>query len=170
MKRKTSEAFVNSSCVITVSRPREIVHDSKAHQRIGMAHGLTCNEASVCNQCISFGQPCIHRWCRYSQSSIDNCERGKCHYAHMDSVPHEEGEAKWMILKGDLPAHLSRGRLAPRSVERVEGDVAQKELMDMLNARQMDAIRMFHEAATTDRDVYAKNSVQCGCNVVGSEV
>jgi len=47
-----------------------------------MMHGLRCNEASVCEQCVAYEQPCVHRWCSISPTSKEGCTRPNCHYLH----------------------------------------------------------------------------------------
>jgi hypothetical protein len=76
-----------------------------------MSHGLTCNEASVCNQCIFAELPCIHRECTNSyEGKRELCTDPRCHYVHRDSIPHHDGEARWIILPGNLPEYLCRDR------------------------------------------------------------
>ncbi len=109
-----------------------------------MAHGLICNEASVCEHCRIYGQPCIHRWCYRSPTSKDDCTNPRCHYAHMDAVPHTENEPKWIIFKGSLPERLSRGRLHTMSAVPLK-EIPSDELRRTLDARQEDVVRMFYE-------------------------
>ncbi|KAM3419519.1 hypothetical protein BST61_g2862 [Cercospora zeina] len=82
-----------------------------------MAHGLPCNEASVCDQCHLFGQPCVHRWCRNSPTSKSECHNNECRYAHRDSVGTEKNDPRWIVLPGKLPSYLSKARIASRTFE-----------------------------------------------------
>jgi hypothetical protein len=129
-----------------------------------MAHGLVCNEASVCEQCRSYGQPCIHRWCSQSPTSKDDCNNPRCHYAHMDAIPHAEKEPKWVIFKGDLPHHLLRGRLPSLAMAGAPPDVSSEQWMKILNERQQDGVRIFAGAVKAKTAAYAGYYIQCCCN------
>ncbi|KAF2161979.1 hypothetical protein M409DRAFT_27705 [Zasmidium cellare ATCC 36951] len=81
------------------------------------AHGLRCNEASVCKECIIRLVPCTHRKCDLSPFSKDTCPRKVCFYVHADHMPDIHGEQNpndpnWIVLPGKLRDHLSAGAIS----------------------------------------------------------
>ncbi|KAK3709285.1 hypothetical protein LTR37_011023 [Vermiconidia calcicola] len=129
-----------------------------------MAHGLICNEAAVCEQCRNYSQPCIHRWCATSPTSKEDCSNVKCHYAHMDSIPHSEKEPKWIIFKGDLPHHLSRGKLPSLGFSKLEAHIDFDEWMKLLNVRQEHAVGIFYKDVAMKGATYEGHYIQCLCS------
>jgi hypothetical protein len=74
------------------------------------SHGLACNEAAVCDQCMFHEVPCIHRWCNVSREKVDGCHRRKCIYAHKDHMVRDKEGCKWLILPGKLAGFHSDGK------------------------------------------------------------
>ena len=84
----------------------------------------------------------------------------------MDSIPHAENEPKWIILKGSLLPHLERGKLHSLRYElTLDADTNQEEWVKLLNSRQEEAVKKFHDAIIGDGGTYAKLYIECGCEV-----
>ncbi|EME79108.1 uncharacterized protein MYCFIDRAFT_79768 [Pseudocercospora fijiensis CIRAD86] len=109
-----------------------------------MAHGLPCNEASVCHQCQHYNQPCVHRWCHLSQSSKAACERYSCRYVHEDNMNTRAGDPSWVVLPGKLPKYLGWGRM-PRAYYS-DDTAAGSAWQWFLEERQKNARTMLEEA------------------------
>ncbi|KAK4550152.1 hypothetical protein LTR36_003119 [Oleoguttula mirabilis] len=85
------------------------------------SHGLPCNEAAVCEQCILHEVACVHRRCRLSPQSKAACPRPSCRYVHEDYLPRspfEQLDADWIILPGNLRGYLCAERKCRRFAPR----------------------------------------------------
>ena len=125
------------------------------------AHGLRCDQGSVCYQCRFYEQPCVHRWCPQSPTSQDDCRTPNCHYAHLDSIPHLENEPKWLIFAGDLPQRAERCPL--RSMWAPESGTVPKsmDVLELVNERQRDCAKDFLQGG--GKATYTGYYVQCSC-------
>jgi hypothetical protein len=82
------------------------------------SHGIRCNEASVCRECVLREVPCTHRVCQVAPTSKEMCPREVCLYVHEDWMPdvygqHNPCDPTWLVLGGRLKVckgYLSRSR------------------------------------------------------------
>ena len=112
--RLTSEK--NSRMTIGPNGNTDVVHKKKEKFMVCnhcRAHGLKCNEASVCNECLLRKVPCVHHWCNQSQQTKDSCPGTSCRYAHQDQVDAlaKPNAPRWIVLQGKIQDHLSEGQL-----------------------------------------------------------
>ncbi|KAK4550149.1 hypothetical protein LTR36_003116 [Oleoguttula mirabilis] len=128
-----------------------------------MSHGLTCNEASVCNQCIFRQLGCVHRSCPHSAPSRATCSNPRCHYVHDDYQPQTDGEARWILLPGRMPDYLVRGRAPDLSEEDAEeeGVCMRNGVLDEVQAGLMRRIDELCDEGTR----YHFISAHCDCNL-----
>jgi hypothetical protein len=81
------------------------------------SHGLKCNEAPVCQECMLREIACIHHSCRLSAKSRKDCLRSVCYYVHEDHMPdaqgiHNPADPDWIVLPGKLLEYGSAGHIA----------------------------------------------------------
>ena len=82
----------------------------------------------------------------------------------MDSIPHSEKEPKWIIFKGDLPHHLSRGKLPSLGFSKLDAHIDFDEWMQLLNVRQEHAVGIFYTDVAMKGATYEGHYIQCLCS------
>lgn len=119
-----------------------------------------CNEASVCDQCELYGQPCIHRTCRLSDFKED-CPNPECRYVHPGSVaPRVFNDPSWLTLPGSLTGYRQCGFLLNKPLEDLT-EPHSYERLTLLQSVQVEA----REAATAAADSGTPfGSYRHGCN------
>ncbi|KAL9527393.1 hypothetical protein SMMN14_08848 [Sphaerulina musiva] len=110
------------------------------------SHGIRCNEAAVCNECIYREVCCTHRRCELSPASREDCPRTVCFYVHEDWMPdlngqHNPTDENWIVLPGRIREHLSAGQLT------------------RINSRTEGETRRYH-GGVLDRQLHAKKEIR----------
>lgn len=135
------------------------------------SHGLRCNEASVCKECILRETPCIHRMCDLSPYSKDACPRQVCFYVHQDFMPdvygaHDPGDPSWLVLPGKLRDHLSAGGLSKLK------PVSEAEVMRCYSnfaRRQQNAIVEMTNTVAKGGQSWESMKFECPCREIEYE-
>jgi len=123
------------------------------------SHGLPCNEAAVCDQCMLHEVACVHRWCQLSPEKQSECEMPTCRYVHRDSMPDSAQSLKWLILPGNLMGYLEserKGRMsrAPEDLNLTVGGV---------NAKQTEAKKVMEDYVNEGNATLETVRMNCGC-------
>ncbi|KAK4499027.1 hypothetical protein PRZ48_009539 [Zasmidium cellare] len=136
------------------------------------AHGLPCNEASVCKECILRLVPCTHRKCDLSPYGKDACPRKVCFYVHADHMPdiygqHNPNDPNWIVLPGKLRDHLSGGALSRLP------HMDQKEILrcyENFEKRQVDAFKGMESLVTKGLATWDTVVLACPCREIEWEL
>ncbi|KAF7185872.1 hypothetical protein HII31_12745 [Pseudocercospora fuligena] len=161
------------------STPTTVVHqDGKLVQKSKFlvcdhcrSHGIRCNEASVCKECILREVPCTHRMCELSPNSKEDCPRQVCFYVHEDWMPdvygnHNPGDDNWLILPGRIREHLTAGQL---------GKLPQKDGEEVLRCyqgvsfRQTQAKQALTHLVETGQATWETANMACKCREIEDE-
>lgn len=132
------------------------------------AHGLTCNEDAVCDNCRLYEVPCVHRRCRLSPDRKADCQDNDCRYVHRDSADAIISALKGIIVSGKLQKYLSKGQMPDRSFD----DLNLFEDWDAwhveLNRRQEAAFDDYTTAVNQGEPVDSRY-LDCSCEPETSE-
>jgi len=118
-------------------------------------HGLPCNEAPVCEQCIISDTACTHRLCAESPAYKDECTNLECRYVHKDYMPLSDAifdKYDYIVLPGRLRRYLVDGKLnemewsgyglVPRHQKqhREEAQISQSQARQLLDSMVADGV------------------------------
>lgn len=129
------------------------------------SHGLRCNEASVCKECIMRELPCTHRQCDQSPNDRELCPRQVCFYVHANWMPgvygtHEPNDPNWIVLPGKLRDHLSAGALSKLKPQN-EAEVVR--CYHGVNHRQQNAMVDMTKCVQSGQSTWESISMACPC-------
>lgn len=138
------------------------------------SHGLRCNEASVCDQCIMLEVACVHRLCMPSPNSRAQCPRPICYYLHTDHMPdiqgtHHPEDPNWIVLPGKLKEYLSDGPLLERQEVNTESPEYRRKLASTPKL-QHDAKRRIKRCVEQDRLEPEAIDIHCRCQTASESV
>ncbi|KXT04968.1 hypothetical protein AC578_10322 [Pseudocercospora eumusae] len=162
------------------STPTTVIHhqDGKAVQKSKFlvcdhcrSHGLRCNEASVCKECILREVPCTHRMCELSPNSKEDCPRQVCFYVHEDWMPdvygkHNPSDENWIILPGRIREHLTAGPLGKLPPKREEEML---RCYQGVSFRQTEAKHALTHLVETGQATWETASMACKCREIEDE-
>ncbi|CAK4030868.1 Hypothetical predicted protein [Lecanosticta acicola] len=129
------------------------------------SHGIRCNEASVCKECILREVPCTHRQCDLSPNSRAECPRQVCFYVHGDWMPdiyggHNPKDPNWLILPGKLRERLSAGQLSKISHK---DDAETTRCYQSVAARQATAVKEMGKCVQAGMGTWETVAMKCAC-------
>ncbi|KAK5720993.1 hypothetical protein LTR15_006955 [Elasticomyces elasticus] len=128
-------------------------------------HALNCSESPVCDQCQMSETPCIHRLCRLSPGSKENCSNPDC----MDYLPVPDfcTVEDYIILPGHLRTYMLDGavrrhRWADFGMDALDWMALEARVKHRQERTRDDAERFVEDARGTLKSFSGDCGYMCG--------